>query len=85
MSVSDTKQTLMDAFSEVDPNKTGFSCTRIALTLVGKVSIGELRYVLTGVNGFHLTDEEVDEIVKDVQIDSEHNLNYVELLQQTLG
>jgi Ca2+-binding EF-hand superfamily protein len=57
MMYSQPLDTLRQAFKALDPQGTG------------KVHVGELRYVLTGVAGpAKLTDEEVDEILKDVPI-----------------
>ncbi|OMH81045.1 Calmodulin [Zancudomyces culisetae] len=41
----------------------------------GFISVGELRYVLTSL-GDRLTDAEVDELLKGVEVDNHENINY---------
>ncbi|KAL3230095.1 Cell division control protein 4 [Nakaseomyces bracarensis] len=49
----------------------------------GKVSVGDLRYMLTGL-GEKLTDEEVDELLKGVEVDSEGMIDYKKFIEDVL-
>ncbi|PVU91881.1 hypothetical protein BB559_003940 [Furculomyces boomerangus] len=46
----------------------------------GFISVGELRYVLTGL-GDRLTEAEVDELLKGVETDANQNINYKEFVK----
>lgn len=48
---------------------------------VVQVHAGELRYVLTGIGEDKLTNDEVDEILKEVGTDSEGFIDYEQLLE----
>lgn len=61
----------------VDVLRQGFRCLDTRGT--GKVHAGELRYVLTGV-GEKLSNDEVDEILKEVGTDAEGMVDYEQLL-----
>ena len=49
----------------------------------GKVSVGDLRYMLTGL-GEKLTDEEVDELLKGIEVDSEGQIDYKKFIEDVL-
>ncbi|PWN41609.1 putative myosin regulatory light chain cdc4 [Ceraceosorus guamensis] len=50
----------------------------------GFIGAGELRYVLTSL-GEKLTDEEVDELLKGVQVGSDGNIHYESFVRQILS
>ncbi|KAG0245458.1 SCF ubiquitin ligase complex subunit cdc4 [Actinomortierella wolfii] len=50
----------------------------------GLISVAELRYVLTNL-GEKLTEEEVDELMKGVQVDNSGKVNYEEFVQIILA
>ncbi|TNY24423.1 putative myosin regulatory light chain cdc4 [Rhodotorula diobovata] len=50
----------------------------------GFIGQGELKYVLTSL-GEKLSEEEVDELLKGVQVTPEGNINYVSFVHQILG
>ncbi|CAO1613994.1 unnamed protein product [Sympodiomycopsis kandeliae] len=50
----------------------------------GFIGVGELRYVLTSL-GEKLSDEEVDELLKGVQVGSDGNINYESFVRQILA
>ncbi|CAO1628608.1 unnamed protein product [Jaminaea pallidilutea] len=50
----------------------------------GFIGVGELRYVLTSL-GEKLSDEEVDELLKGVQIGNDGNINYESFVRQILA
>ena len=56
----------------------------LLLILPGKVNVDELRYVLTGIGSDKLTDEEVDEILKDAPV-ADGNLEYESFLQSMIA
>ncbi|CCE65021.1 hypothetical protein TPHA_0J02010 [Tetrapisispora phaffii CBS 4417] len=49
----------------------------------GKVSVGDLKYMLTGL-GEKLTDEEVDELLKGVEVDSDGGIDYRKFIEDIL-
>ncbi|CAI4061714.1 hypothetical protein SKDZ_07G1520 [Saccharomyces kudriavzevii ZP591] len=49
----------------------------------GKVSVGDLRYMLTGL-GEKLTDAEVDELLKGVEVDSDGEIDYKKFIEDVL-
>ncbi|CDO95800.1 unnamed protein product [Kluyveromyces dobzhanskii CBS 2104] len=49
----------------------------------GKVSPGDIRYLLTGL-GERLTDEEVDELMKGIEIDSDGLIDYKKFVEDVL-
>lgn len=49
----------------------------------GKVSIGHIRYMLTGL-GERLSDEEVDELMKGVEVDSNGGIDYRKFIEDVL-
>lgn len=50
----------------------------------GYIGQGELKYVLTSL-GEKLSDEEVNELLKGVQVTTDGNINYVQFVKQILG
>ena len=68
----DDEKDMMEAFRKLDKNGNGF--------ITGK----ELRYVMTN-TGEKLTDEEVDEMIKDADIDSDGKINYEEFVKKMMG
>ncbi|KDN38953.1 putative myosin regulatory light chain cdc4 [Tilletiaria anomala UBC 951] len=50
----------------------------------GYIGAGELRYVLTSL-GEKLSDEEVDELLKGVQVGPDGNINYEQFVRQILS
>ena len=49
----------------------------------GKVSVGDLRYMLTGL-GEKLTDAEVDELLKGVEVDGNGEIDYKKFIEDVL-
>ncbi|EDO19442.1 hypothetical protein Kpol_1002p90 [Vanderwaltozyma polyspora DSM 70294] len=49
----------------------------------GKVSVGDLKYMLTGL-GEKLSEQEVDELLKGVQIDQDGGIDYKKFIQDIL-
>lgn len=49
----------------------------------GKVSPGDIRYLLTGL-GERLSDEEVDELMKGVEVDSDGMIDYRKFVEDVL-
>ncbi|QLG71119.1 hypothetical protein HG535_0B01570 [Zygotorulaspora mrakii] len=49
----------------------------------GKVSVGDIRYMLTSL-GEKLSDDEVDELLKGVEIDSEGGVDYKKFIEDIL-
>lgn len=49
----------------------------------GKVSVGDLKYMLTGL-GEKLSDEEVDELLKGVEIDNDGGIDYKKFIEDIL-
>ncbi|GBL49753.1 hypothetical protein CAJCM15448_20270 [Candidozyma auris] len=49
----------------------------------GYIGVGELRYILTSI-GEKLTDAEVDELLKGVNVTAEGNVDYVEFVKSIL-
>ncbi|AGO13126.1 AaceriAFL030Cp [[Ashbya] aceris (nom. inval.)] len=49
----------------------------------GKVTVGDIRYMLTGL-GERLTDDEVDELMKGVEVDSEGGVDYKKFIEDVL-
>jgi len=71
MICQDPPQAIREAFKAIDVNSTG------------KVHVGELRYVLTGI-GAKLTDEEVDEILKEANVVDGY-LEYEEFIKMVVA
>ncbi|ODV97022.1 hypothetical protein PACTADRAFT_32519 [Pachysolen tannophilus NRRL Y-2460] len=52
--------------------------------LTGFIGVGELRYILTSI-GEKLTDSEVDELLKGVNVTEDGNVDYVEFVKSILA
>lgn len=52
--------------------------------LTGFIGVGELRYILTSI-GEKLTDLEVDELLKGVNVTDDGNVDYVEFVKSILA
>lgn len=50
----------------------------------GEIAVGELRYILTSL-GEKLTDAEVDELLKGVNVSRDGNINYTEFVKTILS
>ncbi|KAK9376983.1 uncharacterized protein V1513DRAFT_162668 [Lipomyces chichibuensis] len=59
-------------FQVFDKDKTGF------------IGVGELRYILTSL-GEKLTSEEVDELLKNVNVTKDGNVNYTDFVRMILA
>ncbi|SCW00530.1 LAFE_0C06216g1_1 [Lachancea fermentati] len=49
----------------------------------GKVSVGDIRYMLTGL-GERLSDAEVDELLKGVEVDADGGIDYRKFIEDVL-
>merc|ERR1712071_695493 len=67
MKDTDTEEELVEAFKVFDRDGNGF------------ISAAELRHVMTNL-GEKLTDEEVDEVIREADISSEGQVNYEEFV-----
>ncbi len=52
--------------------------------LTGFIGVGELRYILTSI-GEKLSDSEVDELLKGVNVTKDGNVDYVEFVKSILA
>ena len=68
MKDNDTEDELIEAFKVFDKNGNG------------QISAAELRHVMTNL-GEKLTDEEVDEMIREADIDMDGEINYEEFVQ----
>ena len=69
MKDTDTEEELIEAFKVFDRDGNGF------------ISAAELRHVMTNL-GEKLTDEEVDEMIREADVDGDGQINYEEFLRQ---
>jgi calmodulin len=72
MKDTDTEEELVDAFKVFDRDGNGF------------ISAAELRHVMTNL-GEKLTDEEVDEMVRESDVDGDGQVNYEEFVKMMMG
>ncbi|KAG6506705.1 calmodulin-like [Zingiber officinale] len=72
MKDADSEEELMEAFKVFDKDSNGF------------ISAQELRHVMTSL-GEKLTDEEVDEMIREADIDGDGQVNYQEFVQMMLA
>lgn len=72
MKDTDTEEEILQAFSVFDKDGKGY------------VSASELRHVMTNL-GEKLTDEEVDEMVKEADVDASGQINYRNFVKMMLG
>lgn len=69
---TDTEEELIDAFKVFDRDGNGL------------ISAAELRHVMTNL-GEKLTDEEVDEMIKEADIDGDGHINYEEFVRMMMA
>lgn len=72
MKETDTEEELIDAFKIFDRDGNGF------------ISSHELRYVMTS-TGEHLSDAEIDEMIREADIDGDGNINYKEFVEMMMN
>jgi len=67
-----TYEEIFEGFQVFDKDRTGY------------ISVGEIKYVLTSL-GEKLTEAEVDEIIKMVEVDKNGNIKYEDFIKQILS
>lgn len=72
MKDTDTEEELVDAFRVFDWDGNGL------------ISAAELRHVMTNL-GEKLTDEEVDEMIKEADLDGDGHINYEEFVRMMMA
>merc|ERR1712023_553583 len=72
MKDTDTEEELREAFKVFDRDNNGF------------ISASELRHVMTNL-GEKLTDEEVDEMIREADIDGDGQVNYQEFVKMMMS
>merc|ERR1711869_189451 len=72
MKDTDTEEELREAFKVFDRDNNGF------------ISASELRHVMTNL-GEKLTDEEVDEMIREADIDGDGQVNYQEFVKMLMA
>ncbi|KAL0428385.1 UNVERIFIED_CONTAM: Calmodulin-1/11/16 [Sesamum latifolium] len=72
MKDTDSEEELKEAFRVFDKDQNGF------------ISAAELRHVMTNL-GEKLTDEEVDEMIREADVDGDGQINYEEFVKQPLA
>eukprot|EP00249_Psilotum_nudum_P007028 c20257_g2_i1 orf=212-661(+) len=72
MKDTDSEEELKEAFKVFDKDQNGF------------ISVAELRHVMTNL-GEKLTDEEVDEIIREANVDRDGQINYDEFVRMMLA
>merc|ERR1711959_318686 len=72
MKDTDTEEELIEAFKVFDRDNNGF------------ISASELRRVMTNL-GEKLTDEEVDEMIREADIDGDGQVNYQEFVKMMMS
>ena len=72
MKDTDTEEELIDAFKVFDRDGNGL------------ISAAELRHVMTNL-GEKLSDEEVDEMIKEADIDCDGHINYEEFVRMMMA
>ena len=70
MKDTDSEEEILEAFKVFDKDGNGF------------ISAAELRHVMTNL-GEKLTDEEVDEMIREADIDGDGQINYEEFVKVT--
>lgn len=75
MKETDTEEELVQAFKVFDRDGNGND-----LCDLGFISAAELRHVMTNL-GEKLTDEEVDEMLKEADVDGDGRINYEEFVK----
>jgi len=69
---TDSEEELVEAFKVFDKDNNGF------------ISAAELRHVMTNL-GERLTDEEVDEMIREADVDGDGQVNYEEFVKMMMG
>merc|ERR1711918_308711 len=72
MKDTDTEEELIEAFKVFDRDGNGF------------ISAAELRHVMTNL-GEKLTDEEVDEMIREADVDGDGQINYEEFVKMMMS
>ena len=72
MKDTDTEEELIEAFKVFDRDGNGF------------ISAAELRHVMTNL-GEKLTDEEVDEMIREADVDGDGAINYQEFVRMMMA
>merc|ERR1711869_45559 len=72
MQDTDTEEELIEAFKVFDRDGNGF------------ISAAELRHVMTNF-GEKLTDEEVDEMIREADVDGDGQINYEEFVKMMMA
>jgi len=72
MKDTDTEEELIEAFKVFDRDGNGF------------ISAAELRHVMTNL-GEKLTDEEVDEMIREADVDGDGQINYEEFVKMMMA
>jgi len=72
MKDTDTEEELIEAFKVFDRDGNGL------------ISAAELRHVMTNL-GEKLTDEEVDEMIREADIDGDGHINYEEFVRMMMA
>ena len=72
MMYADTEEELIEAFKVFDRDGNGL------------ISAAELRHVMTNL-GEKLTDEEVDEMIREADIDGDGHINYEEFVRMMMA
>ncbi len=71
MKDSDSEEEILEAFKVFDKDGNGF------------ISAAELRHIMTNL-GEKLTDEEVDEMIREADVDGDGQINYEEFVKVSL-
>jgi calmodulin len=69
---TDTEEELIEAFKVFDRDQNGF------------ISAAELRHIMTNL-GEKLTDEEVDEMIREADVDGDGQINYEEFVRMMMA
>eukprot|EP00949_MAST-11_sp_MAST-11-sp1_P004691 g4691.t1 len=72
MKDTDSEEEIMEAFKVFDKDGNGF------------ISAAELRHIMTNL-GEKLTDEEVDEMIREADIDGDGQINYEEFVKMMMS
>merc|ERR1712108_66920 len=72
MKDTDTEEELIEAFKVFDRDGNGF------------ISAAELRHIMTNL-GEKLTDEEVDEMIREADVDGDGQINYEEFVKMMMA
>lgn len=87
MKEADTEEELIEAFKVFDRDGNGTNNKWIIMKKIdvaGLISAAELRHVMTNL-GEKLTDEEVDEMIREADIDGDGHINYEEFVRMMMA